>query len=35
MRMLTFSGRTAKEIMRDPLNIIFGLGFPIVLILLL
>ncbi len=35
MRMLTFSGRTAKEIMRDPLNIIFGLGFPIVLVLLL
>ena len=35
MRMLAFSGRTAKEILRDPLNIGFGLGFPIVLILLL
>ena len=35
MRMLTFSNRNAKEILRDPLNLIFGLGFPIVLILLL
>ena len=35
MKMLTFSNRNAKEIMRDPLNLIFGLGFPIVLILLL
>lgn len=35
MRLLTFSGRTAKEILRDPLNIGFGLGFPIILILLL
>lgn len=35
MRLLTFSGRTAKEILRDPLNLAFGLGFPIVLILLL
>lgn len=35
MRLLTFSGRTAKEILRDPLNFGFGLGFPIVLILLL
>ncbi|MDV4151437.1 ABC transporter permease [Clostridium sp. AL.422] len=35
MRMLTFSKRCAKEILRDPLNIMFGLGFPIVLILLL
>lgn len=35
MRLLTFSGRTAKEILRDPLNLGFGLGFPIVLILLL
>jgi ABC-2 type transport system permease protein len=33
--MLTFSGRTAKEILRDPLNLAFGLGFPIVLLLLL
>ena len=35
MRMLTFSKRCAKEILRDPLNLMFGLGFPIVLILLL
>ena len=35
MRLLTFSGRTAKEILRDPLNLGFGLGFPLVLLLLL
>lgn len=35
MRLLTLSGRTAKEILRDPLNISFGLGFPVVLLLLL
>lgn len=35
MRLWTFSGRTAKEILRDPLNLCFGLGFPVVLILLL
>lgn len=35
MKMLTFSGRTAKEILRDPLNLFFGLGFPLVLIGLL
>lgn len=35
MRMLTFSNRCAKEILRDPLNLMFGLGFPIVLLLLL
>ena len=35
MRMLTFANRNAKEIIRDPLNLFFGLGFPLVLILLL
>lgn len=35
MRLMTFSGRTAKEILRDPLNLGFGLGFPVILILLL
>ena len=35
MRMLTFANRCAKEILRDPLNLMFGLGFPIVLLLLL
>ncbi len=33
--MLTFAKRNAKEILRDPLNLFFGLGFPLVLILLL
>ena len=35
MKMLNFSSRTAKEILRDPVNLGFGLGFPVVLILLL
>ena len=35
MRMLTFAGRNTKEILRDPLNLCFGLGFPLVLILML
>ena len=35
MRMLTFSKRCAREILRDPINLFFGLGFPIVLLLLL
>ena len=34
MRMLTFAKRCAKEILRDPLNLLFGLGFPVVLLLL-
>ena len=35
MKMLSFSARTGKEILRDPINLAFGLGFPVVLILLL
>lgn len=35
MRMLTFAGRCAREILRDPLNLFFGLGFPLVLLMLL
>lgn len=35
MKMITFAKRTAKEILRDPLTLFFGLGFPIVLIVLL
>ena len=35
MRMRTFSARCAKEILRDPLNLLFGLGFPLVLLFLL
>ena len=33
--MTTFSGRNTKEILRDPINLAFGLGFPVVLLLLL
>ena len=33
--MITFAHRNAKEIIRDPLTLGFGLGFPLVLILLL
>ena len=35
MRSITFARRCAKEILRDPLNLGFGLGFPLVLLLLL
>lgn len=35
MRMLTFAKRCTKEILRDPLNLMFGLGFPVILLLLL
>ena len=35
MRAMTFAARNAKEILRDPLNLAFGLGFPLVLLLLL
>ena len=35
MRMITLAQRNTKEILRDPLNLAFGLGFPIVLLLLL
>lgn len=33
--MPIFAKRTAKEILRDPLNLCFGLGFPLVLMILL
>ena len=33
--MFVFARRCAKEVLRDPLNIGFGLGFPVVLLLLL
>ena len=35
MKMLTFARRNAKEILRDPLTLAFGLGFPLILILLM
>ncbi|MEA4964528.1 MAG: ABC transporter permease [Oscillospiraceae bacterium] len=35
MRTLVFARRTAKEILRDPLSLGFGLGFPVILLLLM
>ena len=35
MKMRVFASRNIKEILRDPLNLSFGIGFPVVLILLL
>lgn len=35
MKALTFATRNTKEILRDPINLAFGLGFPLVLIFLL
>ena len=35
MRMVSFAKRNFKEIIRDPLNLCFLFGFPIVLLLLL
>jgi len=35
MKMLTFAKRCGKELLRDPVNLGFGLGFPLVLLLLL
>ena len=35
MKMFTFAKRCAREILRDPINLGFGLGFPLVLLVLL
>lgn len=35
MKMLIFAGRCTREILRDPINLGFGLGFPLVLLVLL
>ena len=35
MKWLVFAKRNTKEILRDPLTLIFGLGFPVILLLLL
>lgn len=35
MRIMTFAKRCSKEILRDPINLAFGLGFPLVLLALL
>ena len=35
MRLSAFTNRCTKEILRDPINLCFGLGFPVILLLLL
>lgn len=35
MKTLAFASRNAKEILRDPLNLAFGIGFPLVVLFLL
>lgn len=35
MKTMTFAKRCTKEILRDPINLCFGLGFPLVLLVLL
>ena len=35
MRTMAFASRNLKEMLRDPLNMAFGIGFPVVLLLLL
>lgn len=35
MKMLVFAARNRKELLRDPLNLAFGIGFPLVLLFLL
>ena len=35
MKMMTFAKRCAREILRDPINLSFGLGFPLVLLMLM
>jgi ABC-2 type transport system permease protein len=35
MKMMLFARRNTKEILREPLNLCFGLGFPLILLVLL
>src|SRR5574344_2312337 len=35
MKFSAFASRNSKEIVRDPINLFFGIGFPLVLLLLL
>jgi ABC-2 type transport system permease protein len=35
MRILLFAKRGAKEVLRDPVNLFFGLGFPLILLVLM
>lgn len=34
-RILAFSGRNLKELLRDPLSYIFCLGFPLVMLVIM
>lgn len=35
MKSITFAFRCSKEIMRDPINMVFGAGIPLILLFLL
>lgn len=35
MRMMAFARRNVKEMLRDPLTLFFGIGFPLILLILL
>ncbi|MGM9972775.1 MAG: ABC transporter permease [Clostridiaceae bacterium] len=35
MKLIVFAGRNTKEMLRDPINLAFGIGFPVILLLLL
>ena len=35
MKTLAFAIRNAKEMLRDKLNLVFGIGFPVIVLLLL
>lgn len=35
MKVYVFAKRNAKEIVRDPLNLMFGIGFPVIILLLM
>lgn len=35
MRIILFAKRNMKEILRDPINLFFGLGFPLILLVLM
>ena len=35
MKTILFAKRNMKEILRDPINLFFGLGFPLILLVLL
>ena len=35
MRFLAFAGRNRKELTRDPLSLVFGVGLPVALLLMM